>query len=712
MVRAGLGDDSGAKLIEQRGIDFAPSEDFYQTLKATGASEAFLKALRAAKPPVPASAKKALNQVQIFALLVGQVQVPSHRVTMLVQERGIDFEPTDDYLQEVRLAGGEDELISALKSAKVTKPVTVDPMAQARQAEVRQHLARAGESYRAKRYADAEAELRAAVRLAPEDAELHDALGAVLGENGDWEGEIFEEREALRQNPNLAEAHVNLGRALGEKGDWDGSIAEERAALRLAPNFDVAHVNLGRALAAKGDWGGDIAEQREALRLNPKNEIAHAHLGAALGGKHDWDGDIVEQREALRLNPNNEMAHVNLGMALGNRGDWDGEISEEHEALRLNPNNEVAHLTLGAALGGKHDWNGQIAEEREVLRLDPDNEIAHLALGAALGMRGDWDGEIVEEREALRLNPNDEKAHVDLGLALGAKRDWDGASAEFRDALRLNPKNAAAHASLGLVLGTKGDFDGEIAEEREALSLNPNDAFAHGNLGHALAVMGDADGAISEYREALRLDPSNALAHAALGDALEKKGNQPGALEEYRAAYMVDPKNATYKQNYERLLQPSSPIAGPTPQTDKHPGVWVSGYGYPAGSFQSVYMGLVDFLSSSRVAIANRGAQKFTNPNETGFMPLSAILEVASKAGADSLLYVKTERNEWQGVTTIYMQCFDSAGRLLWEEKATSPWANGSPGIIRSGWKKKLAPHVGKPGLILKQAQQGDPLLK
>jgi len=34
MVRAGLGDDSGAKLIEQRGIDFAPSEDFYQTLKA------------------------------------------------------------------------------------------------------------------------------------------------------------------------------------------------------------------------------------------------------------------------------------------------------------------------------------------------------------------------------------------------------------------------------------------------------------------------------------------------------------------------------------------------------------------------------------------------------------------------------------------------------------------------------------------------------
>jgi hypothetical protein len=31
---------------------------------------------------------------------------------MLVQERGTDFAPSDDYLQEVPMAGGEDELVS------------------------------------------------------------------------------------------------------------------------------------------------------------------------------------------------------------------------------------------------------------------------------------------------------------------------------------------------------------------------------------------------------------------------------------------------------------------------------------------------------------------------------------------------------------------------------------------------------------------------
>jgi hypothetical protein len=58
--------------------------------------------------------------VQVVALLAGQV--PSHRVAMLVKERGLDFEPHDDYLHEVRLGSGDDELITALKSAKVTRP--------------------------------------------------------------------------------------------------------------------------------------------------------------------------------------------------------------------------------------------------------------------------------------------------------------------------------------------------------------------------------------------------------------------------------------------------------------------------------------------------------------------------------------------------------------------------------------------------------------
>jgi len=303
MGRAGLGDDSGAKLIGQRGIDFAPPEDFYQSLKAAGASEAFLNALRAAKPTEPASAKKPINQVQVFALLVGQV--PSHRVTVLVQERGIDFEPTDDYLQEVRLAGGEDELVRALKSAKVTKPESVDPGAQARQAQVHQHAAHGAEFFQKKQYASAEQEFRTALLFDPQDSGLYAALATVLNEQKKWDDAAVAAREALHLDPNNENAHVNLGFALGSKGDWDGEIAEEREALRLNANDEQAHVGLGVALGAKGDQNGAIAEFREALRLNPNYAYAHYGLGLALEMKSDRRGALEEYRSAYELDSKN-----------------------------------------------------------------------------------------------------------------------------------------------------------------------------------------------------------------------------------------------------------------------------------------------------------------------------------------------------------------------------------------------------------------------
>jgi hypothetical protein len=58
MVRDRLGGETGAKAIEQRGIDFAPTEDLIRSLKAAGANEAFLAALRAVKHAEPANAKK------------------------------------------------------------------------------------------------------------------------------------------------------------------------------------------------------------------------------------------------------------------------------------------------------------------------------------------------------------------------------------------------------------------------------------------------------------------------------------------------------------------------------------------------------------------------------------------------------------------------------------------------------------------------------
>jgi tetratricopeptide (TPR) repeat protein len=286
LVRTGLGDDSGAKLIEEHGINFAPTEDFLQSLKAAGASEAFLTALRAAKPPEAASAKKPLNKEQIFALLVSQV--PSHRVTMLVQEHGIDFDPTDDYVQQVRLAGGDDELVNALKSAQVTKPVTVDTAAQSQQAEVHQHMARGAEYFQKGQYAQAEQEYRAALLLNPQDAYLYVSLAYALDQQNKWDDTATAAREAVRLNSSSALAHSILGLALENKGDRKGALEEYRAAYTLDPNnvqFKQAYDRLSQPSPPAGATTAGPVACVILKRMGPADEVTSHLYSFGIRGK-------------------------------------------------------------------------------------------------------------------------------------------------------------------------------------------------------------------------------------------------------------------------------------------------------------------------------------------------------------------------------------------------------------------------------------------
>jgi hypothetical protein len=66
-------------------------------------------------PAAPAVNPKALDKAEIISLLAGAV--PSPRVAEIVKERGIKFSPTADDLNEIRAAGGTDELLQAIQKA-------------------------------------------------------------------------------------------------------------------------------------------------------------------------------------------------------------------------------------------------------------------------------------------------------------------------------------------------------------------------------------------------------------------------------------------------------------------------------------------------------------------------------------------------------------------------------------------------------------------
>jgi hypothetical protein len=60
---------------------------------------------------------RALDKEALISLLAGSV--PPSRVAQIVKERGLKFTPTSDDLNEIRAAGGNEELIQAIQKATV-----------------------------------------------------------------------------------------------------------------------------------------------------------------------------------------------------------------------------------------------------------------------------------------------------------------------------------------------------------------------------------------------------------------------------------------------------------------------------------------------------------------------------------------------------------------------------------------------------------------
>ena len=193
------------------------------------------------------------------------------------------------------------------------------------------------------------------------------------------------------------------------------------------------------------------------------------------------------------------------------------------------------------------------------------------------------------------------------------------------------------------------------------------------------------------------------------GPLLNQKGEVIGVM-----SFKVvngDDLNFTIPINYVRGKLEDLDLSHPKPfaelndKTEQRRGVWVAGYG--SAAFEGIYMDVLDMLGSAGVKIANYGSQKVENTREAGFIPLSSLIEMLPTKGADSLLYLKVEPGVLylSGIqyATVSFQCYDATGHLLWEEKATNVQPNGGNGFFHPrGWKGKLTPHIGQPGLLLK----------
>jgi tetratricopeptide (TPR) repeat protein len=221
-------------------------------------------------------------------------------------------------------------------------------------------------------------------------------------EQGHYDEALAEWRELELAKPDDARVHNNLGAVLTHLGTTAEAIAEYQRALELNPQLHSIHVSLGLALMAAHRPDEASTHFAAALEFYPESADLHNNYGRALAMRERLDEAMAAFQQAAKLDPRSAEARNNIGRVLAAQGRVGDAIPYFQKAVALDRDFVEAQYYLGEALyHARGNAREALVHWREVLRAQPDylpalNEAAHVLAASA-------DATVRNGAEAVRL---------------------------------------------------------------------------------------------------------------------------------------------------------------------------------------------------------------------------------------------------------------------------------------------------------------------
>jgi Flp pilus assembly protein TadD len=187
-------------------------------------------------------------------------------------------------------------------------------------------------------------------RERPRDAEVLVLRGVIYREKGMPAEAEADLREAVRLDDDLAEAHASLAMVYDLTRRSEEAEPEHRRAVALASRNARYLNNLGFSLFLRGKVQDAISAFGRAARLDPTNRRVRTNLGFAFA----QTGDLRRAAREFDVGGSAAEAKNNLGFAYEQRGDLAHAYGLYCEAARLDPASTRARSNLAhsaAALG-------------------------------------------------------------------------------------------------------------------------------------------------------------------------------------------------------------------------------------------------------------------------------------------------------------------------------------------------------------------------
>jgi tetratricopeptide (TPR) repeat protein len=291
-----------------------------------------------------------------------------------------------------------------------------------------------------------------------------------------------EAEAALRLRPDLATAHLALGHYwdVGYRDNRQALAAFERATRGLPESAEL-HASLARLYRAQGRWEDAVEAHRRAVQLNQLLFGAAMDLSFTYSYLRRYDEGIAVLDRVIALEPENHKA----------------KLSKGYQVMRRDGTPDTLAAMLRRIPAEWDDWGAGVFARTMAARAQRRPEEALAVLNAT---RPDWsfgNGFFTRRRLDLRA-----QVYEQMGDTVRARADYRAAHDLLKDTVATQTPDAWRHIMLGLTYAGLKQRDDAVREARIGLELLPVSKDATGapfvmvTAAEILARVGDADGAL------------------------------------------------------------------------------------------------------------------------------------------------------------------------------------------------------------------------
>ena len=367
-----------------------------------------------------------------------------------------------------------------------------------------EHARRGYELFQKGELKPAEAELREATRLSPNDAISLALLGGVLA----------------RQN-RLKEARVYLEKAVAIDPADSGTRYNLAAVQFQLGDSRAAKMNLERILRSRPDHKASIAlGHQAALAEYRANRFADSQAtveGLIAAG--------VRKSEVFNL----------LAWSFHRQNKLTEAVGAMRQAIELDPSVETNYDNLAQILLEQKENVAAADVIRKALEVAPDSFQVYKLKGRMETQIGNFKRALESFSRAVALNVTDAESLLGLGLVQEKLAQLDQAAATFEKGIARFPRDAQFYQAYGRMLAESGTrLDSAVTLFEKALEIDNALPEAHYHLGKLLLAKGKAQESLPHLEAAAKLDPKSSRIHLSLANAYRSLGRQDDAARELK----------------------------------------------------------------------------------------------------------------------------------------------------------------------------------